>query len=156
MIKTKISDVYGVVFCSSEEIAKYENGNEVLKECSGRNMIPVRLLRLLNDHKGGVYFMYVAGEGALHPWKRGDEVETSFAKAFISKLFYLQEMSINNIDNSKYQNFCLYDTIIPVISGNSFPEKDAKRYKGLFSYDLFKDLADDYYKEDYSEDWSFV
>ena len=144
MISTRIKEVYKIQYFSPEEIREFDNGNEILNECLGMDKIPVGLLQFENDHED-VYFMLVVGEGALYSWKKGQKVETSFVDALISKLYYLSDMVDKGVDNSKYQNFCLYDTIIPIKPGHYFPEKEAKRYRGLFSFDLFKGLADAFY-----------
>ena len=99
MTHTTIKAIYGLEYCSPEKIAaEFDNGQQVLESCKGMSKIPVRLLQFVGDHED-VYFMLVAGEGALYPWKRGQRVSASFVGAFIERLRYLRDMVVNGIDN---------------------------------------------------------
>lgn len=141
MKENKIINVYNIFYCSPEEIAGCDNGNVILNECAGMDKIPVRLLKFRRDHDDE-NFILVAGEGATYPWKRGQRVELSGVNALISTLGYLRDMKKVGIDNTKYQHIWLHDKITLINDGRLLPEKDAKSYMGLVSYDFFKEVGD--------------
>lgn len=145
---TKIKYVSDLSYVHREEIATSENAKEILKSYSATEKIPFRFLEL-EGHEKEHDAIILAGEPALYPWKRGQKVETSFIQGLVFHLEFLRELRSRGIDNSKYQNILLHDTIIPVKTGKYFAEKDDNVYKGIVSEDLYKEYGD-YVIEKYS------
>ena len=141
MVYTFIKRVYDVFFISRTEFADTENAKEILKDYSGMDKIPVRLIVLEND-KEVQRCIVLAGEGALYPWKNGQRVGTDQVNGVILLIQILHDLCVRGFDNSKYQNFILYDTIVPLKPGQFFANDGDKKYKGLLSKELYLGLAD--------------
>lgn len=140
MTYSSIRKVWDLFNVQREEIEGVKNAQEAIQQYSdNQTAIPVRIVEL-NDPKMRSCIV-LAGEAALYPWEVGQRVELSFIGSLIDKLHYLREMNLKGIDNSPYQNFILYDTITPIERGEYYPGKNAMTYSGLYSYEIFIELA---------------
>lgn len=136
MYFNKIKTVWDLFYVNPEEIAEAENASEVINQYKGDQQIPIRILEL--EERGNIVFMILAGEGALYPWENGQRVEIGGAHSFIRHIEYLTKLCEMGIDNTPYQNFILCDSIKPIRRGEYYPDKDAKEFKGLSSFEIYR------------------
>lgn len=135
MVIAKIKFVWDLFYIDPEEIADAENAAEVINQYSGGQQIPIRIIEIAERRKTACIIL--AGEGALYPWKGGQRVELGMALGVIWHIDYLSMLCERGIDNSPYQDFMLYDTIIPVREGNYFADRDAVAFKGISSFEIY-------------------
>ncbi len=140
MIYSKIKFVWDEIYVNPEEIADAENAQEVINQYSCGQKIPIRILEM-HDHNEP-RFMILAGEGALYPWKAGQDVELGMIQGVIWHSKYLREFRIRGMDNMPYQDICMYDSIKAIEEGENYPSKDAVAYKSISSFELYKEVED--------------
>jgi hypothetical protein len=139
MIRTKILFVFDLVYANPDEIAYAKNGKEIADQYLGQKEIPVRILEL--GDKRNCSFIILAGDGALYPWKKGQMVEASLCLGIIWHIEFNRELCIQGENMGKYENFCLYNSVKPIRTGQYYPDKDAVAYNGIASLEMYRDLA---------------
>lgn len=140
MKNKNILKVWDLFYVNPEEIADADNASEVINQYKGDQQIPIRILEL--DDRREIVYMILAGEGALYPWENGQRVEIASAHSFIRHIEYLSKLCEMGIDNTPYQNFILCDSIKPIRRGEYYPDKDAKEYKGLSSFEIYREFGE--------------
>ncbi len=146
MVLNNIKFVGDLEYATHEELLGVVNGKEIIEQWTGEK-IPIQLLEFDNNESSCIV---LAGHGAMYPWKVGQKVELGFAKSFVKRLKYLREMAISGFDNAPYQDFIMYDSIEPIKDGEYFPDKDAPTFKGIISFEWFKELGELFCNDNYN------
>jgi len=148
MVKSRIKFVGDLDYATPEELLEAENGKEIVVQYSDAQRIPIRVLDLGN--RGESDCIVLAGDGALYPWKVGQKVEVDYIKGLITMIEYLRELRIRGYDNSHHQNFMLFDSITPIIDGESSTDKDSLTFKGIVSFEWFKEIGEFFWNYNYT------
>lgn len=135
MITSRIRDKKGIFYVNRDLIKGVKNGDKILNEYTESEKIPISILEIDSSHSKT--FIILAGKGALYPWEKGQLIETGFAEGILWTDTYLRQMAIDGMDNSKYQNISVCNSIYTISPDEPFRNENSQSFYGICNYNMF-------------------